>query len=316
VSATEAVPDWLSSRRALLPAALLVAMVLSPLVLDSFLVSVLTRILILSVFGVAFNIAFGFTNLPSFGHAAFYGLGGYGVALTIKYATPEMLILPVLVGIGVAMGYGVMVGLIASRGIGIYFAVLTFAFAQFLYEIFLRWTEFTGGSEGLFLTMPPIFGFQLWETNVIYYISLGTLVLVLLVAYRLVNSPFGNVMRAIRHNEERTEAIGYPVRRLKVTVFTISAGFSAVAGILAVFQNSFVSPNLLFFQTSVEVIIVTVIGGMAYLSGPIAGATLLIVVNEGLRDYTEVGLMVTGLLFVLIIMFFQEGIVGYVKERL
>lgn len=303
-------------RQWLVTAIALAVLLAFPLVGGSFYTSVVTRIIILGVFGIAFNLAFGFTNLPSFGHAAFYGLGGYGFALTLQYATPNMLVVPILVAVIAAIVYGFVVAVFASRGKGIYFAVLTFAFAQFLYTVFLRWTEFTGGNEGIFLSMPALFGFPLWETNIIYYLSLATLMATLTVSYRVINSAFGNVMRAVRYNEERAEAIGYPVRRIKIAVFTISAALSSVAGILHVAMNSFVSPSMLFFEMSVEVILVAVIGGTAFLAGPLAGAILLVVVNQLLADYTEIGIMVTGFIFILIIMFFHEGIIGAVREKL
>lgn len=312
---TASAKQLLVDKRLLLVVGLAVVAVY-PFLFTAWHTDLVTRILILAIFGIGFNIAFGFTDLASFGHAAFYGLGAYGVAMTITYASPEMLAIPIIIGIAAAVVYGIITAWFSTKGRGIYFALITFAFAQLLYEVFLRWTEVTGGSEGQFFSLPTVFGIDFGSTMTMYYLTFVVFAIVAVAGYRLINSPFGNVMKAIRHNEDRASAIGYPVRRVKVTVFTISSGIAAVAGVLHAMNNRFVSPEVMFFEMSIEVLVISIIGGAAYFTGPIVGAAIFIVLHEFTRDLADVGIVITGIIFVIVIMFLPEGVVGYTKEKL
>lgn len=281
-----------------------------PVVVSKFHLVLLTDILIFAVFAVSFNLAFGFTNLPSFGHAAFFGLGAYGVAITLTY-TPEMVLLPVLVGLVAAVIYGVVIGAISTQGTGIYFALLTFAFAQGLYEIAIRTPGLSGGSGGLFVEIPTLAGgVALTDRLTTYYLALVILALTLAVGHRILQSPFGRVMQAVKHNQDRAESIGYPVRQFKIVVFTLSGVLSSIAGILFVINNSFVSPNVFFFHTSLDVLIMAILGGTGTLWGPMIGAAFIILLEEAVSGLANIGTLVTGLLFILVIVFFPDGIGG------
>lgn len=287
----------------------LLAAIALPSVISQFHLVLVTDVLIFAVFAVSFNLAFGFTNLPSFGHAAFFGLGAYGVAITLTY-TPEMVLLPVLAGLVAAVVYGVVIGAISTQGTGIYFALLTFAFAQGLYEIAIRTPGLSGGSGGLFVELPTLFGVALSDRLATYYLALAVLALTLVGGHRILQSPFGRVMQAVKHNQDRAEAIGYPVRQFKIVVFTMSGTFSAVAGVLFVINNSFVSPNVFFFHTSLDVLIMAILGGTGTLWGPILGAAFIILLEEAVSGLSNIGTLVTGLLFILVIVFFPDGIGG------
>lgn len=291
-------------------------MLVLPMFIQSFHVSILTRILILAFFAMAFNLAFGFTNLPSFGHAAFFGLGAYGMAIAFEQLQPSSILLPVVIAILAAMVFSVFMGLASLRGRGIYFALLTFAIAQFLYEIVFRWTEFTGGDDGLIMIVPPVFGFNITGPENVYYLALLLLSLLTVGMYRLLNSPFGKVMEAIRKNDDRTSAIGYPVKRVQLTVFVLSGTLGSIAGILQALNNMFVSPSVLFWQQSIDVLVITIIGGMTTLIGPIVGAFILVLLREAVRGLSNVGIIITGLVFISIILIASEGVVGVVKEYL
>ncbi|MFO7926762.1 branched-chain amino acid ABC transporter permease, partial [Natronomonas sp.] len=208
-----------------------VAFLALPSFIGAFEVNLLTRVFILAFFAMAFNLAFGFTDLPSFGHAAFFGLGAYGVAITFDQLEPSGLLLPILVALLAALVFSLFMGVASLRGRGIYFSLLTFAFAQFLYEIAFRWTEFTGGDDGLIVIFPQVMGMNVTGPENVYYIALVLLAVLTGAMYRLLNSPFGKVMKAVRENEDRTGAIGYPVKRIQITEFAISGSLGSIAGI-------------------------------------------------------------------------------------
>lgn len=284
-----------------------------PAVLGQFYTGRVTQIVILAIFGVVFNWAFGFTDLPVFGHAAFYGLGAYVMAILLQ--SSESLFVPVVAGLLATLVFSIVVGSVSVRGRGIYFALITFAFAQFLYEVVFRWTDVTGGSGGIFLTVPTVFGVNLTATDTLFYLSCAILLATLAFGYRLINSPFGKVMQAIHYNEERARTIGYPVTRVKITIFTLTGVLSAVAGILSAFRTTFVAPGMLFYETTVDAIIVVIIGGSTTLVGPAVGAAFLIVLEEMVSSFANVGTVLTGVVFILVILFIPDGIVGTLKKR-
>jgi branched-chain amino acid transport system permease protein len=287
--------------------AVLAVLAVLPEYLSRYGVFLANTVLILSIFGVAFNLAFGFGELPAFGHAAFYGLGAYGVAITLQY-TPESMAIPILAAIVMAFIYSVLVAAVSVQGGGIYFALLTFAFGQLLYELFFR-LDITGGSNGLILSLPEGWGF-LGETGTVYYLSVAVLALLVLFGWRLLNSPFGKAMLAVAHNENRARSIGYPVTRIKIVLFVLTATLASLGGILYVLNNRFVSADILFYSTSVDAIIVATIGGTASLFGPIVGAIFYIGMTELTADYANIGIMIVGAVFILVVLAFPNGIMG------
>lgn len=285
-----------------------------PLFIGTYDVNLLTRIFILAFFAMSFNLAFGFTNLPSFGHAAFFGLGAYGVAITFTHLEPDTLFIPLIVAILAAFAFSLFMGIASLRGRGIYFALLTFAFAQFLYEVAFRWTEFTGGDDGLLVLIPQVLGRDVTGPENVYYISLLLLALLTVVMHRVLNSPFGKVMEAVRKNDNRTNAIGYPVKRVQLTVFALSGTLASIAGILQALNNQFVSPSVLFWQQSIDVLVAAIIGGTTTLLGPIVGAFFLVLLREGVRSLANIGIIITGLVFIAIILLASDGLVGVVRN--
>lgn len=285
-----------------------------PLFIGTYDVNLLTRIFILAFFAMSFNLAFGFTNLPSFGHAAFFGLGAYGVAITFTHLKPDTLFIPLIVALLAAFAFSLFMGIASLRGRGIYFALLTFAFAQFLYEVAFRWTEFTGGDDGVLVIIPQVLGRDVTGPENVYYISLLLLALLTVVMHRILNSPFGKVMEAVRKNDNRTNAIGYPVKRVQLTVFALSGTLASIAGILQALNNQFVSPSVLFWQQSIDVLVAAIIGGTTTLLGPIVGAFFLVLLREGVRSLANIGIIITGLVFIAIILLASDGLVGVVRN--
>lgn len=289
-------------------------LVVVPFLLDTYYTRVLTSILILGYFGVVFNWAFGHTNLPAFGHAAFYGLGAYGFAMATEHF-PESFLVPVVVGIIAATLYGVIVAVFSVRGRGIYFALLTFAFAEFAYTLFFRLTDITGGNDGLIVLIPDFMGVSLTQPTNVYYLSLVLVGMALLFGYRLLESPYGKLLYAIHYNEERARSIGYPVKRVKISIFVLTAALSSFAGILFTLNNQFISPSVLSMHLTIDVLVIAIIGGTTTLAGPLVGAAVIVLLEELVSDLSNVGTVITGAVFILAILLIPDGIVGEIKNR-
>lgn len=297
-------------------AALIVGAFLLPQFISQFNTSLVIQMLTFAVFGVAFNLAFGHAGVPSFGHAAFFGIGVYGIAIGLEVTEGSLLLAIALTFLAAAV-YGLVIGAISTQGKGIYFALLTFAFAQFLYEYIIR-ADITGSESGKLIYLPEmaILGFTPFTTDGVYYISLTVLLLLLAFSYRLLQSPLGRAMKSIHGNQERAESIGYPVRRVKTVVFTISGVLATTAGILTAFNTQFASPSNAGFLISVDAFVITIIGGVSTIFGPVIGAVVFVGLDELGRSYGDIGTLIYGALLVLFIIFLPRGIYGHLKEYL
>src|SRR5262245_52793551 len=271
----------------------------------------LMKILCFVIFACAFNLLVGYTGLLSFGHAAFFGTGAYAAAYAIKWwgLTPE---LGILAGAGAAAGIGGIVGVLAIRRQGIYFAMITLALAQMIYFFFLH-APFTGGEDGLqgvprgsLLGLIPL-GNDLTLYYVVAAISIGSLWLI----YRIVHSPFGQILRSIRENESRSISLGYEVGNFKLVAFILSSGLSGLAGATKTLVLGFATLTDAHWQTSGDVVLMTLLGGMGTVFGPAIGAALVVLLQNELAD--KVGSKVTvimGLVFIACVLAFRRGILG------
>jgi len=278
-----------------------------------------TRIVILGVFGLGVDLLFGYTGLLSFGQAAFYGTGGFVTAnLLISHAVPNTLGALAIGTIAAAL-LGALVGSLALRQVGIYFAMLTLAFGQLVY--FLENSPlraFTGSENGLPGVPKPALGIGPWSVDCSS--SLGTYAFVagiyfagFFVARRIVRSPFGAVLRAIRENPDRALASGHRIARYKLVVFTIAAAYGGLAGgLLGIFQG-YMPPEAFSIDQSGEIIVMTVIGGPGTLIGPLVGAGLWTFLRQALQNVDAIAgiwKLILGLVFVLLVTGFRHGIVG------
>jgi branched-chain amino acid transport system ATP-binding protein/branched-chain amino acid transport system permease protein len=278
-----------------------------------------TRILILGLFGIGVDLIFGYTGLLSFGQAAFYGTGGFVTAhLLITHAIPNSLG-ALAVGTLVAALFGALVGSLALRQVGIYFAMLTLAFGQLFYFVEnspLR--AYTGSENGL----PGVPKPSLWlgGTTLDFSSSIGTYAFVAVIyfagffiARRIVRSPFGAVLRAIRENPERAQAVGHSIARYKLVAFTIAAAYGGLAGgLLGMFQG-YMPPEAFSIDQSGEIIVMTVIGGPGTLIGPLVGSAVWTFLRQVLQNVdiiAGVWKLILGLVFILLITFFRRGLVG------
>src|SRR5881628_2527214 len=278
--------------------------------------SLLTELLILGLFALSLDLIMGYTGMVSFGHAAYFGLGAYGSALLlIHFALPVPLAL--LGGALLAGAVALPIGYLSTRATGIYFAMLTLAFAQLLYTVAYKWRDLTGGSDGIAgVPKTTLFwgGPSLASPQAFYVLVAACVVLSLLVCRALVRSPFGHALEAIRENERRFMSLGRDPRPFKLAVFVIAAVFAGLAGALFAPFRGFASPEVMFWVFSGQGLMMVIMGGIGTLVGPILGAMLFILIQEVLSSYTEHWMIFTGALFVLIVIFLPGGLVGTARR--
>lgn len=269
-----------------------------------------------ALFAVALDLLLGFTGLLSFGHAAFWGSSAYATGL-VAIHTGLPFPVAVLAGAVVAMVLAVPIGVLSVRRTGIYFAMVTLAFAQCMYFIANQWRSVTGGENGLQGVPRSFFGADLSDPFVFYYYALPLVLLGMFVAWRVVRSPFGRVLVAIRDNPARARALGYPVERYEVTAIVLSAGLAGVAGGLFAVGHGFASLQEVYWTTSGKVVIMTVLGGIGTLWGAVIGAALLVLLEDQLATAGFDGInLVTGAVFVVVVLLFRRGILGTARHWL
>ncbi|MCE8035151.1 MAG: branched-chain amino acid ABC transporter permease [Halomonas sp.] len=267
------------------------------------------------LFACAFNLLLGHTGILSFGHAAFFGTGAYVTGQLVKaYGVPTEL--GILAGGLVAALLGTVVGALAIRRSGIYLAMITLALSQLVYFFFLQ-APFTGAEDGLQrIPRGSFLGLDLSNDSALYYVVVGIVGAGLWLVWRTVNSPFGNVLRAIREHEPRAISLGYPVARYKVLVFTISAGLSGIAGSLKAIVFQLAALYDVHWHTSGDVILMTLLGGMSTVFGPAVGAALVSTLNHYLDPFGAWVTVITGLVFMACVLTFRQGVVGQLSLAL
>jgi branched-chain amino acid transport system ATP-binding protein len=275
-----------------------------------------TDVVILSIACLGLNILVGSTGLVSFGHGAWFGLAAYAFALSQRHWWPGALFLPLLFALAFMAVTAVLMGALMLRRRGVYFSLLTLAFTAVLWAVSFRWTDFTGGENGLGnVVRPHSLGLNLDDNWTYYWVTAAVGLAMVFVLWRFLHSPVGTVLVAIRENEQRARFIGYPTNRYKLLGFLVSALVVGVAGILSVMNHRFASADPLDVAFSGELLAMVVIGGMRSFLGPALGALFYILFREFLSIYTGTWLLYFGLLFVGFIVFSPTGLVG-VAERL
>jgi len=260
------------------------------------------------------DLLLGFAGLLSFGHAAFWGIGGYAAALLARaFALP----FPVaaLAGTAAAALLAIPIGFLSIRRRGIYFAMVTLAFAQLVYYVMNEWRSLTGGENGVQGVPRLLPGFAVGRSLDFYYAALPLVLLGFFIAYRVVHSPFGHVLAAIRDNEARAQSLGYATWRYKLLGFVLSGALAGLAGSLFALGHGFASLELLHWTTSGEAVLMTILGGIGTLWGGLVGAAVVLLVRDSLSTASEASGVVTGAIFLVIVLAFRRGVLGTIGER-
>ncbi|MCX7168676.1 MAG: branched-chain amino acid ABC transporter permease [Rhodocyclales bacterium] len=285
----------------------LVLLMLAPMFIYPILVM---KVLCFALFACAFNLLLGYTGLLSFGHAVFLGTAAYVTGHALKvWELPTLVGL--LAGTGAATLLGWIIGSLAIRRQGIYFAMVTLALAQMVYFLFLQ-APFTGGEDGLQgVPRGTLFGLDLAEDINLYYLVVAIFAGSFWLIQRTIHSPFGQILKAIRENEPRAISLGYDVAKYKLLAFVLSAGLAGLAGATKTLVFKFATLTDAHWHTSGEVVLMTLLGGMGTVFGPVVGATVIVALEDELAD--KVGSLVTvimGAIFVICVLAFRRGIVG------
>jgi len=271
-----------------------------------------------ALFAVALDILLGYGGLLSFGHAAYWGGSAYVTGLVAVHLGVPFPV-AVLAGSLFAMLLALPIGYLSVRRSGIYFAMVTLAFAQMVYFIANQWSDLTGGENGLQAVPKTFFGIEQIETDAFYfyYAALPIVLLGMWAAWRIVHSPFGRVLVAIRDNAPRASALGYDVERYKVMAFVLSAGLAGLAGGLFAISHGFVSLGEVNWTTSGKVVLITVLGGIGTLWGGVLGAVIIIVMEDRLASSGFEGIgIITGSVFVAVVLLFRRGVWGTLRHAI
>jgi branched-chain amino acid transport system permease protein len=302
--------------RASLPSAAVALLALLPWLLARHQLSILTELLVFGLFAMSLDLLMGYTGLVSFGHAAYFGLGAYGSALLLlHWAVPLPLALAGGALLAAALAWPV--GYLCTRSSGIYFGMLTLAFAQLLYTLAFKWRDLTGGSDGL-TGVPKT---PLWPGGpatagpyAYYYLVLLVFALAFAACRGLVGSPFGRALQAIRENERKFATLGQDPRRFKVIVFVVAAFFAGLAGALFAPFRGFASPEVMFWVLSGQALMMVIVGGLGTLAGPVVGAMVFLLLQEVVSSYSEHWMLLNGAIFVVVVVFFPGGLLGTLRR--
>ena len=275
----------------------------------------LMKALCFALFACAFNLLLGYAGLMSFGHAMFFGMAGYFYGHVVKAwdMAPE---LGLLLGVAGAALLGLVTGALAIRRQGIYFAMITLAFAQMVYFFCIQ-APFTGGEDGLQgIPRKALLGglIPIKDDKVLYYVVLAIFLFGYAAIYRVIHSPFGQVLKAIRDNEQRAKSLGYEADRYKLLAFVLSAALAGLAGATKAMVQQFATLTDVAASTSGEVVLMALVGGLGTIVGPVVGAFIIVTMQNYLAFTGEFVLVIQGAIFVVIVLAFRKGVVGELAE--
>lgn len=302
-----------AARAWLVPAALLALAAALPFLVPTYYVQFGAKIMIMGILAMALNLVVGYGGLVSLCHAAFFGLGGYALALATPKYDPASFWLSFPLAVGVAAVAAAIIGALALRTRGVYFIMVTLAFGEMLFFLFHD-TKLAGGSDGAFINYKPevaIAGRMLIDLEkpiVFYFAVLAFVVLTIAVLTMLVRSPFGHALAAARDNERRARSLGFPIFRLRLIAFVISGALAGVAGYLAAAQFGFVAPQMLGWHVSATILVMVLIGGLRSVAGPLVGAFVLMGLEEVLKSNTEYWKLIEGLAVIAIVLMLPNGV--------
>jgi len=291
----------------------LLALAVLPFLMNDYPRALVSEIFIFAIFAMSLDLLLGFTGLMSLGHAAFFGLGAYAVAvLGVQFGLNAWLGLAA--GVVIAGAGAALIGFFCVRTGGIPFLMLTLAFSQLVFSVALKWRDVTGGSDGMAIAeQPSFFGFSLSKSLVTYFMALSFFALTYWGLRRLLNSPLGHAFVGIRENEQRMMAIGYPTRTYKLISFTIAGAIAGLAGGLYAIFNGFISSDAVYWTASGDILIMTMLGGAGTLIGPAIGTAVFLLMKNVASSYSEHWLSIIGVTFICCVMFFPGGLWGTLR---
>jgi branched-chain amino acid transport system permease protein len=305
--------------RHLLRGVVFLALLLVPLQFGDFGKVLLTEILVWAIFAMAFDLMYGYTGMLSFTQATFFGVGSYGLTLSILHWNVGLLA-AIAIGAVLATAAACVIGYLAVRVSGVHFAILTIIFALVMFYLGLNWRWLTGGDDGLSLKVPELYlggaRLSLYDPVTNYYVILLFFCVCYLLIRRVTESPLGKILVSIRENEDRARLIGYNVERYKLIAFVIAAVFSGLAGGLYSLTTRFANVRLLHWTISSDAIVWTIVGGAGTIHGPILGVALLISLTDYISSWFENHRIITGLIVVIFVLAAPQGIAGFVQKRL
>ena len=299
-------------------AVVFLAMAAVPFASGKFVTYLATRVMLLGIFAIGYDLLLGQSGLLSFGQGGLYAAGAYGLGLFSLHVSPHPL-LAVLVGVAVAALLATVIGFFCVRSTEVYFSMLTLAFGMMIFALVWNAREITGGDDGLIgIARAPITllgaRIPIARGEHFYFFVLAFFALAAWVAARIRRSPFGLVLTGIRENATRTEFAGVPVRRYRLAVFVISSSFAGLAGALEALLESGARPTMAHWTHSAEPILVSLLGGVGTLTGPLVGSLMFITIREIVQRFTEHWMLAFGLVLLLIIGAFRGGIVGTIDQ--
>lgn len=307
--------------RAITIVVFLVALAVFPQFDHEFYIELVTRTMVLAIFAISLDLLLGYTGLISFGHAAWFGIGGYVLALLgTQYQVTNSLWLTLPAAMTITALAAFIVGLFVLRTRGMFFIMVTLAFAQIFYFLFHDVKSLGGSSDGLNLRGRPATAingwvpFDLTETNTLYYFVMALMVAVLLFMALLLRSPLGRALQGIRENEHRMTAIGFPVLRYKLAAFTLAGSLAGLAGYLYAVLGGGVNPELLSWHQSADVLLMVILGGMGQLWGGVIGAFSFVLLQELLSSFTKLWHLWLGTVIVLLVLFLPDGMISLVAR--
>ena len=316
----------LLSRKILVAVIIVVLAVAAPYIANTYTISLLIEVLIFSIFAMSLNLLVGYTGLPSFGHAAFFGLGAYIIAyisgvnnLTLSLTNNILLPLPIVViGTGTI---ALIIGSLALRTDGIYFLMITLAFAQMLFSVAMRWSAVTGGSDGLIGIPRPEIDLGVWKYSfesrtAFYYFVVTTFVTIYFGLHNIIHSPFGLALKGIKSNQMRMQALGYKTLNYKIGAFVIAGVIAGIAGMLLAQFYWHASPENLYWTMSGQALIMVILGGVGTLIGPVIGATLMRLLPNITSTYTNNWQSYMGIMLIIFVLCAPNGIMGILFQKL
>jgi branched-chain amino acid transport system permease protein len=291
-------------------------LLLVPLALSSYQLSLLTKMLIFAIFAMSLNLVLGYAGLPSLGHAAYFGVGAYTVAL-LALRVRDNFWLDFGAALAVVALIAALFGLLALRAEGSYLLMITLALAQVLWGIAFGWRALTGGDDGLPGVPRPGAGlpWSLADGQRFYYFVLAVFALATALLGLVVRSPFGRALVGIRESERRMQVLGYDTWRYKYVAFVLAGLFAGLAGNLFVYYNGFVSPSYLSIVFSAMALIMVILGGAGTFVGPMLGSAVIVALENTISAYTQRWLLILGLIYVAVTLFAPAGLVGLLRRK-